>query len=168
MFREIGAKGLRCFSVWLPMMDGDSAESAREEAEDFLDDRGEHYWDPEGRLGELFAKKLKLKGAAWDVYLLYPPGVTWGTDEPPEPAFWTHQLPPAAGADGKRLLNPGKFFYELMKLLGKGDTRAAWALAHLLHLKGLGAVRRQRAQSSPEDVLAAFEPAAGGIRRDEQ
>lgn len=31
------------------------------------------------------------------------------TDEPPEPTFWMHQLPAAAGADGKSLLNPGKF-----------------------------------------------------------
>jgi hypothetical protein len=140
-------------------MDGDNEESAQAESGDFPADRVEHNWDPERRFGELFAKTLNLKGVAWDVYLLYAPGVTWSAEVPPEPTFWMHQLPAATGADGKLLLNPGRFSFELMNLLGIGDAHRAWDLAFMLHVKGLGAVKRERAQSSLEDVLKAVDPA---------
>ena len=126
------------------MMGGDSADSARVEAESFTDDRVEHSWDPERRLGELLAKSLDLRGVAWDVYLLYAPGVTWSADGPPTPTFWMHQLPAAAGADQSGLLNAGQFSRELLKLLGKGAEEVAPDLALRLHLKALSAVKRER------------------------
>ena len=154
--------------VWLPIMVGDNAESARAESESFPDDRVKHIWDPESRFGELFAKVLNLKGVAWDVYLLYAPDVTWSADEPPEPTFWMHQLPAATGADGKRLLNPGRFSHEFMSLLGREDAHMAWDRAFMLHAKGLGAVKRERAQSSLSDVLEAVYPRKDAIRLDEK
>jgi hypothetical protein len=39
--------------------------------------------------------------AAWDIYLFYPPGPTWG-DGPPEPAAWFHQLGGDPWADAAR------------------------------------------------------------------
>lgn len=168
LFKEIDAKTLKGFSVWLPIMNGDTAESAQAESEIIPDDRVEHSWDPERQVGELFARALKLKGVAWDVYLLYAPGVAWSTDEPPAPTFWMHQLPPVTGADGKLLLNPGRFSHELLNLLGKGDAHMAWDMAFKLHAKGLGDVKRERAQSSLEEVLKAVDPTKDGIRLDEK
>ncbi len=86
-------------------MEGDNEESAQAESGRFPDDRAKHIWDSERQFGELFAKTLNLEGVAWDVYLLYAPGVTWIEDEPPEPTFWMHQLPAKTGAKGKFLLN---------------------------------------------------------------
>jgi hypothetical protein len=129
-----------------------------------MDDRIEHIWDPERQFGELFAKTLKLKGVAWDVYLLYAPGVAWGTDQPPEPTFWMHQLPTVTGADGKFLLNPGRFSNELLNLLGSVDAYMPWDMAFKLHTKGLGEVKREREQSTLEEVLKAVDPTKDGIR----
>ena len=139
-------------------MDGDNADSARAESESFADERVEHSWDSDGRFGQLFAKMLNLKGVAWDVHLLYAPGVTWGVEEPPKPAFWMHQLPPVTGADGELLFNPGRFSHELMNLLGRKDAHMAWDLAFMLHVGGIGEVMRERAQASLEEVLDAVDP----------
>ncbi len=143
-------------------MEGDNEESAQAASGSFLDDRVKHNWDSKRRFGELFAKRLNLKGLAWDVYLLYAPGVTWSEDEPPGPTFWMHQLPAKTGADGKFLLNPGRFSHELMNLLGRRDAHMAWDLAFMLHVKGLGSLKTERAQSSLDDVLKAVDPTRGG------
>lgn len=157
------AKELEGFSIWLPIMDGDNVEAAQAQAGSFPDGRVKHSWDSERRFGALFAKTLKLKGIAWDVYLLYEPGVTWTEDEPPEPTFWMHQLPVDTGAAGTFLLNPGRLFYELMKLLGRGDAHKAWDQAFMLHVKGLGAVKRESVESSMDDVLKAVDTAKAGV-----
>jgi hypothetical protein len=39
-----------------------------------------------------YRETLKLPEDAWDVFLLYPPGVTWEGERPPAPAYWMHQL----------------------------------------------------------------------------
>lgn len=46
LFKEIDAKTLKGFSVWLPVMKGDTEESAQAESEITPDDRIEHIWDP--------------------------------------------------------------------------------------------------------------------------
>ena len=144
LFKEIDAKTVKGFSVWLPVMKGDTEESAQAESEIIPDDRMEHIWDPKRQVGELFAETLKLKGGAWDVYLLYASGITWDTGQPPEPTFWMHQLPTMTGADGKFLLNPGRFSHELLNLLGKGDAHMAWEMAFKLHAKGLDDIKREK------------------------
>lgn len=53
-----------------------------------------HYWDGERRLGKAVSARLGgLQDPAWDVWLLYGPGVVWG-DAPviPAPDWWEHQL----------------------------------------------------------------------------
>ncbi len=150
------------------MMQKDNLERADAEAAPFEDLPVVHVWDPRRQVGNLYSKTLGLQSTAWDFYFLYPPGVTWDEDDPPEPAFWMHQLPAATGADGKLLLNPGRFSHELIKLLGRGDAHMAWDRAFMLHAKGLGALKRGRAQSSLEDVLEAVYPTKDGIRLDEK
>lgn len=158
LYQKIDAKMLKGFSLWLPVMDGDNSLSAEMQSRNFPVGRVEHIWDADAIFGNLFAKALDLKGIAWDVYLLYAPGVTWNSDAPPEPTFWMHQLPTKTGADGKLLLAPGRFAHEVMTLLGKGDVEMAWDLAFTLHAKGLGAVRTAKVQSTLDDVLATVDP----------
>jgi hypothetical protein len=123
------------------MLQADDAEAARVAAEAFPRDRVEHAWDPDRRAGELFARMLGLRRVAWDVYLLYAPGITWEGEEPPEPTSWMHQLPAAVDADPMGLLNTAKLPEQLVPLPGDGAPPLAPDLGLRLHLKGLDAVR---------------------------
>jgi hypothetical protein len=102
------------------MLPEDSAETALTQSQVFQDRRVVQGWDAERRIGDLFANTLKLTRTAWDVYLLYPPGVTWKGNEPPLPAFWMHQLPSSWGADQELRLNSGTLSHELSNLLRGG------------------------------------------------
>jgi hypothetical protein len=169
LYEKIGADAdtpaLEGFSIWQPVMDGDNLAAAKTQAEGFPHGSTEHIWDGETVFGNLFAKTLNLKGVAWDVYLLYGPGVMWNSDAPPEPTFWMHQLPPKTGANGKFLLSPARLAHELMGLLGKDDVETAWDEAFTLHAKGLGAVRTDEAQSTLDEVLIAVDPEKAPTRK---
>ncbi len=168
LYEKIDAKMLKGFSIWLPIMDGDNLVAADVQSANFTDGRIEHVWDREKLLGNRFAKALNMKGIAWDVYMLYAPGVTWNSDVPPEPAFWMHQLPTKTGTDGKLLLAPGRFAHEVMTLLGDQDAGMAWELAFILHAKGLGAVKREKALATLDEVLVAVDPekpSMGGLKK---
>ncbi len=101
------------------MLPGDSAETAVTQSQAFQDRRVIQGWDAERRIGDLFAKTLKLTRTAWDVYLLYPPDVTWKGGEPPLPAFWMHQLPADWGADQELRLDPAKLSQAVLDSLGQ-------------------------------------------------
>ena len=151
---------LQGFAVWLPMMRNDSLERADVEAAPFERLPVVHVWDAEHQVGDLFAKTLRLKSTAWDFYFLYPPEVTWDEDEPPQPAFWMHQLPAASGADRDLVLYPTRFLRELFRLFGDGVEPKRTSREDLglqLHWEGLVNLTRERAQYSIEDVREAFE-----------
>ena len=109
---------LRGFVVWLPMLPSDSKEAAGAQAASFVDQRLVQQWDGERASGNLMAKTLALKGSAWDVYLLYAPGVKWTGEQPPTPTFWMHQLRAEDGADQRACLNPAVFVGKVTALLG--------------------------------------------------
>ena len=51
-----------------------------------------HYWDGERRVGAAVQRFVAgLDYPAWDFWMLFAPGATWG-DEAPEPDWWEHQL----------------------------------------------------------------------------
>ena len=97
IFEEFDDENLKGFTVWLPIMGGDSAETARVETEAFGDQRMALGWDPENRAGKLFTKTLSLRRTVWDAYLLYPPLIypptrrecpmTWGWPEAPRSSW---------------------------------------------------------------------------------
>ena len=109
---------LKGFVVWLPMLPTDSEQAAGAQAGSFVDARVAQQWDGERASGTLLAKTLGLKSSAWDVYLLYGPGVRWTGDNPPAPTFWMHQLRAETGADQRVCLNPGVFVGKVASLLG--------------------------------------------------
>ena len=52
-----------------------------------------HYWEESGIVGRLFERTLGIDGIyAWDVWLVYRPGVKWEDRYPPKPDFAMHQL----------------------------------------------------------------------------
>jgi len=110
---------LRGFVVWLPMLKNDNASAAAAQAGAFTDPRVVQRWDSSRTSGHLLAKTLKLNTPAWDVYLVYAPGVTWNGDDAPQPTFWMHQLRSDSGADQKACLNPAALIAKVGELLGK-------------------------------------------------
>ena len=83
----------------------------------FVDGRLVQRWDGDRAAGNLIAKRLGLNRTAWDVYLLYAPGVKWIGDQPPMPTFWMHQLYPDTGADQRFCLNPTVLLGKVADLL---------------------------------------------------
>ena len=92
---------LRAHLVWVPVLDDDEREAADRAAAMVRDPRVSQWWDTGRKLGDSLGEVLGIprrdgtpgSGFAWDVYLVYPPGVTWHPgDRPPAPAWWTHQL----------------------------------------------------------------------------
>ena len=63
-----------------------SADSNPLQADVLVDKRVSHYWDADHLLGRFIWKVLDNDddGAAWDVFLVYGPGATWG--DPPDVA----------------------------------------------------------------------------------
>jgi hypothetical protein len=111
---------LQALLMWEPMRDGDSPARAAEQAETIRDVRISQGWDDSRDVGKLFGETLDLHQTAWDVYLIYKPGITWEGKQPPHPTFWMHQLD---GADPNLLLcmNPGRLSTEVGKLLGQAN-----------------------------------------------
>ncbi len=109
---------LRGFVVWLPMLASDSESAAGAQAGTFVDARVAQQWDGERMSGKVVAKTLNLRGNAWDVYMLYAPGVKWTGEAPPAPTFWMHQLRAETGADQRVCLNPSVFLGKVANLLG--------------------------------------------------
>jgi copper chaperone CopZ len=114
---------LRGFVVWLPMLPSDSVDVAGAQAATFVDPRVVQQWDGEKAFGTLLSKTLRLERTAWDVYLLYAPGVEWTGNEPPKPSFRMHQLRVRSGADQKICLDPKVFVGKVTDLLkAKGSS----------------------------------------------
>ncbi len=109
---------LRTFIVWVPMLPPDSAEAAENAARGFPN--AAHFWDGYRALASQLGQTLGITSAdsigalgghgfAWDVYLAYRRGKTWG--EPPD--FWMHQL---AVTHAPRL-DPDEFRRQVQRLL---------------------------------------------------
>ena len=93
---KIASPNLVLFVVWLPVLSSDNFSSAEESRALLPDSRVKHFWDNAKKLGEDYRQILSFgEGCklAWDVYLVYRPGVKWPRSEtPPSPDFWMHQL----------------------------------------------------------------------------
>ena len=118
ILKKFPSPRLQALMVWEPMRDGDSPVTAAEQAETVRDVRISQGWDGSRDVGKLFGVTLDLHEIAWDVYLIYKPGITWEGQQPPHPTFWMHQLD---GADPSLLLcaNPGRLSAEVGKLLDR-------------------------------------------------
>ncbi len=118
--KKFSSAKLQAILIWEPMRDADSATAAAQQAEAVHDPRIVQGWNENKSLGKLFGETLDLREIAWDVYLVYKPGIKWNTEQPPRPTFWMHQL---VGVDPNLLLceNPTRLSAEVGKLLGQSD-----------------------------------------------
>ncbi|HKF54145.1 MAG TPA: hypothetical protein VKJ45_01825 [Blastocatellia bacterium] len=82
---------MRAYIVWLPIYGGDFTGEAQKLSGSFRDKRVSYFLDTESETGKQWQPVLKTPSTAWDVYLLYGPDQQW-QEQPPEPAFWMHQL----------------------------------------------------------------------------
>lgn len=109
---------LKTFLVWLPMRGSDDLSAALRQSAALRDARVTEAWDGAREAGALFARRLGLRGTAWDVYLVYGRGVRWEGADPPAPTFWMHQLREGgSGADQKLCLDPNRFTREVLVLI---------------------------------------------------
>jgi hypothetical protein len=120
IMKKFPSPNLQALLVWEPMRATDSATAAAKQAATVRDVRISQGWNVSRDVGKLFSATLDLHRIAWDVYLIYKPGVRWKDEKPPRPTFWMHQLD---GADPSLLLcvNPSRLSYEVGKLLGQPD-----------------------------------------------
>ena len=137
VFRKIDDPQIRAYVVWEPILRSDSSE-ALPEATSIIssDSRAVQYWDPGAGVGKSFSRSLELplKTPAWDIYLLYSPDARWDS-EPPQPAFWMHQLgfPPwsdGAKRFGKQWLDGTKFREAVEKLIQSSQPSPHSILMH--------------------------------------
>jgi len=90
---KIATEEFVAYAVWEPILKTDDERSSRKAVTLFPDERVKNYWVHTRAVGELFQPPINLKGEpAWDVYLVYEPGVRWDGDTPPKPTFFMHQL----------------------------------------------------------------------------
>lgn len=101
MAQQAGQR-LRGYVVWVPKL-GAQSEHVPEATRTVTDTRATHYWDSSGYTLRAFRQPLGLDADAWDVYLLYRPGVRWEQPAPPAPDFWMHQL---GGRDNPDVVGP--------------------------------------------------------------
>ena len=88
--------GPACMVLWTAMREADTAEEAAKLISS--DRRCSHYWETDGWPVSTRLRPLLELGpydpeqSAWDVYLLYRPGINWTGEDPPAPSDWTHNL----------------------------------------------------------------------------
>jgi len=120
VLKKFPSPKLQAILVWEPMRDGDNAATATQQAENVQDVRIVQGWDGSRNLGKLFGDTLDLHQIAWDVYLIYKPGIKWEETQPPRPTFWMHQL---EGVDPNLLLcvNPTRLSEEVGRLIAQSN-----------------------------------------------
>ena len=96
---------IRLSVIWIEMLPTDDFDAARRMADQMIDPRVRHYFDPERThlAGKALASGIiqEGRGPAWDVYLFYDGEAEWG-DRPPMPVEWCHQLSGGQRADPSR------------------------------------------------------------------
>lgn len=84
--------GLRTLIPHVPTL-GAAAEHVPDAAALVTGGNATHYWEDSGIVGKLYEQTLAIDGHyAWDVWMVYAPGVNWIGEYPPKPDFAMHQL----------------------------------------------------------------------------
>ena len=111
--------------VWSSQLGAKQAHVAS--ATRLMDDaRVRHYWDGETVTGAAFQPYFPgLSAPAWDVWMLFPPGVRWEGAAPPEPTWWEHQLGSLQETHPDRRLDAERFSRRAHELAGTQGEAAA-------------------------------------------
>ena len=93
VFHGSPTEQLKAYAVWEPILRTDNLRGALKATSILSDSRVRHYWVDGQAVAKMFQPALGLRNeVAWDVYLVYPPGVEWNASRPPKPAYYMHQL----------------------------------------------------------------------------
>ena len=85
------------------------------------DERVAHYWDPDLRVGAAYQRHIAdLESPAWDVWMLFAPGVVWDEETPPAPTWWEHQLSGLKDYSDLRL-DPDRFARKALEMSAAAD-----------------------------------------------
>jgi hypothetical protein len=123
VFATISSTRLRGFIVWVPKL-GAHQNDVAAATPTVPDPRAAHYWDGSGYLVHTYPAVLGLGEDAWDVYLIYPPGVQWTGTAPPRPSYWMQQLTHASEpGGGAAWLNGRTFAQHVRTALKSGYPR---------------------------------------------
>jgi len=115
---------LRPMVIWVPKVRG-KATNIPAAAELVPDARVQHFWDGSGLLMNAYQRVLTIREDAWDVFLIYEPGVRWDGELPPRPRFWMHQLgTPARPRVQGPYLDPETFAHEALAVLRRTPAAA--------------------------------------------
>ncbi len=106
---------LRVYSVYVPILRGDTEENLPSAIKRLPDSRVVFFWDSKGELTQSYSSVLKLRTGqpAWDVYMVFDREAEWKA-EPPAPNYWMHQL---GGVAPERRLNGDTLATEIKKVL---------------------------------------------------
>lgn len=92
LLEEVESDRLAVHLVWGPMLEADDADGAAAATVHMADPRVVHYWTGDEVLANELREVLPLEsGAAWDVFLIYPPDARW-QEGVPAPSSYLHQL----------------------------------------------------------------------------
>jgi hypothetical protein len=142
---------LSIFVVHVPALEA-TAEDVESTFSLFNDRRAHQYWDEMGTSGIRFQRSLGLPTYAWDVWMIYPPGVRWEDKDPPTPARWWHQL---KGVSPEHRLNAGELSNTLnAMLLDSADSNTGGSECWSQRSRpGLRLVAGWQARSRPQHVV---------------
>ena len=117
LFKKNESKTLRGYAVWVPVLGG-KRKDAKEATRLVPDSRVAQSFDPGRVTMKLFQDSLDLSEPAWDIYMIYEPGIRWTAKVPPAPSYWMHQLGSAehSRVDGP-YLDAKKFAQRAVKTL---------------------------------------------------
>lgn len=97
IFQVYDSPRLRGYVIQQPIIPSDAPAAAREQLAGLRGEpRLKGWWDGQRQIGTAYAATLRFpQRVAWDVYLIYPPGVTWTGAAPPVPLYWLsqHEVP---------------------------------------------------------------------------
>ena len=122
VMKTIADPRLRLYLVWGPMEEEDTEADARKATVNLPDPRAAHFWTDDDVLAEAWARTLGVVDdeAAYDTYMIFPPGVLWGDDGPPDPPYfmWIEK----AGLPKETKFNGVVFAEQVRRFLGMAQS----------------------------------------------
>lgn len=117
LVEQIADPKMAIYLVWGPMQGNESESDARQATRVIGGPRVSHFWTPKHTIAEAYMAPLGLENdiePAWDTYMLFPAGATWG-ETVPVPAYF--MVEEKALLPAELTFNAVTFTTELKKLL---------------------------------------------------
>ncbi len=88
ILRELPNANVKVYALWAPYLQTDSRAAAGRAAAYLSDSRASHFWDLWKFGSRVYADQFNYpQHEAWDLFVLYRPGILW-QGEAPRPTTW--------------------------------------------------------------------------------